>query len=214
MDRVLGRMLFAPDCCRHRPALSADADNVVLVSSRTLDRCDIKSKSVTVLMCTLDMNGSTAVVASHAGTTLRLAGFAHLLVPSAGNRRDALARLECLCVSKFDLGGKDGAGDMNPVFVCRLLQRLSRVDRSAEVFLPFPVELSCLHGHLLFLSLSLAFLLCLFLMRDLGRLHEVMNGGLDRTEDTLVVLKMSVSVGTTSGSTAIDLPVSFEDSCH
>lgn len=165
-------------------------------------------------MRAFDMNWSTAVMTSHAGTTLRLASFAHLLVSSAGNQRDALAGLECLCVSKFDLGCEDGAGDMDPIFVCCPLERLSGVDRPAEIFLPFSVELSCLDGHLLLLSLTLAFLLSLFLMRDLGRLYEIMNSGLDRAENTFVMLKMFVSVRTLPGPAMIDLPVSFAGSCH
>lgn len=167
-----------------------------------------------MLVCTFDVNRSTAMVTCHAGTTLRLAGFAHLLVPSAWNRRDALAGLECLCVSKFHLRSEDGAGDMNPVFVSCPLERLSGVDRSAEIFLSFSVELSCFHCHLLFLSLPFAFLLGLFLVRDLGGLDEVMNGGLNRAENTFVMLGMYVSMRTLPDSATGDSPVSFAGSCH
>lgn len=121
------------------------------------------------------------VVTWYTSAALLLADFTHFLITRPGNRGDALAGLEGLGVCEFDLGSEDGAGYVDPIVVCRPLQRFPGVYRSAEFLLEFSVEIGCLLGRLLLQPFALALLFGFLLMRYLGRLHKVMLGSLDRT---------------------------------
>lgn len=181
MDTCLRDVIFAPDSSRHRSAFATDADYAMLISPRALDRRDIKPKSIAMLVGTFDMylDAAVGIVASHARTTLLAAGFANFLVRGPGDGGDAFAWLECLRISESDLRMEDGAGDMNPIVVCRPLERLSWIYRPPKVLLALAVKVGCLYSHLFFQSLALPFLFGLLLVRDLGRLHKVMLGGLN-----------------------------------
>lgn len=195
MNRILWRVFFAPDRCGHGTALAANADNVVLIASRTLDGGNVESKYVAMLVRTCNMDRSTTVMAGHACAALRLADFADFLVSSPGDGRNAFARLERFCTAKFHLGGEDSTGDVDPVLIRSPLQRLSGIKRSTQILLTFSIEVGSLDSQFLVLPLAFAFLLGLLLVRNLRRFHEVMNGGLDRTQDALVVLILLVSTG-------------------
>jgi len=79
-----------------------------------------------------------------ASTPLLVAGVAYFVVLGSCDGGNAFARLQCFGAPKLDLGGPDGAGDMNPVVICRPLERFARVDGPVEVLLPLAIVLSCL----------------------------------------------------------------------
>lgn len=188
-------MVFAPNSCRHRPALATDADYVVLVPARALDRRYVKAKGIAMLVSTFDMDLDTAIgiVAIHASTSLFPTSLAGLVVQSSGYGRDAFAGLECFRIPELDFWVEDGTGNVYPVVICRLLERLPWVDGPTEVFLAFAVEISCLQGHFLLQPLALSLLVRLLLVRNPRGLYKVMLGRLNRTQHTLVMLKMGVS---------------------
>lgn len=186
-------MLFAPNSCRHGSTLITNGDNVVLVSTRAFDRCDVETEDMPSLVRTFDVHWSATLLTRHASAIVRLANLADLLKTSPRNGRNSFARLQSLCISKFDLWCEDSAGNVDPIVVCRPLQGLSRVDGPAIVLLTLPVEIGCFNSHLLLQSLTFAFLLGLLLVGYLWRFHKVMISELNRAKDTFVVLERSVS---------------------
>src|SRR6187402_1620941 len=106
-------------------------------------------------------------MAVHASPFISLAGLADLGVPRPGHQRDALTSPERLGITKLDLGSPDGAGDVDPVVVGCSLQGLPRVRWSVHLLLLLPVVLGCFLGVLPFLTLALALLFRLLLVRDL-----------------------------------------------
>lgn len=119
-----------------------------------------------------------------------VAELASLLVSSLGNRRDALRRLQCLGVSKLDLGSPDSASNVNPVVVCSPLQRLSRVDGTVQILLSFTVivcRFTCLLD-LEFLAFTVLLRHLLLVMCELWKLNEIPLGFFDGTQNAFVML--------------------------
>lgn len=190
-------MLFAPYKRCHCTALIANADNIVLISSRSLYRCDVESHGAVGLASTLDMKRSTAVMARYAGAAPLMTDSANFLVFGSRNGRDPFAWLERLRVAKLDLGSEDRAGHMDPIVVGGLLQRFPGNDRSSELLLSFSIELGCFHGLFFLLSLALTLFLGLLLVRDLRRLYKIMLRVFHWAQNTFVVLESNISVSPT-----------------
>ncbi len=188
VDRGLWCMLFAPNRGRHGTTLAVDRNNVELIASRTLNRCNIESEDISRLVSAFHMDWCAAMMTSHTSPSIVLADLANLGIPCSGNQRDTLTRTESLGVAKLHLGRPNGTCDVHPVVVSGSLQGLPGIDRPIRLFLFLAIVVGYLLCRLALGPLPLAFLLRLLLVGNLWWLNEVMLRVLNRAKNTLVML--------------------------
>lgn len=185
----LGRqVLLTPDSSCHSMSFVIDCHSIMLVSSGALDWRNIEAQHVPSMVCTLNMNRSSALLAGHTcSVAAGLADLACLRISRPWDQRDAFCRTQRLGRAEFDLGRKHCAGSMNPVVVSRPLESFSGIDGPTRLFLPLAVIVGSLEGRLPFGLLPFLFLLRLLLVRHLRQLNKIILGVLNRTQYTFVV---------------------------
>lgn len=198
VDSRLGRqVLLAIDNRRHSSSVPIDADNIVLIAPRALDRRDVKTQSITCLVSTLDVDRSAALVARHTSSSVSLASLANLGKLRPRDRGNSFSRTQRLCATELDLRCPDRACDVHPIVIGRALQGLARVDRPIHLLLLLAVKVGRFLRIFALHSVSFSFLLRFLLVRDFRRLDKVMVGILMWAKHALVVLDTQVSINCT-----------------
>lgn len=161
------------------------------IPSRTLDRRQVKSKPVLCLECTtnVEMRIAAAVVAWHARTLVRLANLAYFAVPVWRNESKAFGRFQFGSLSELDLGSPHGAHHMDPVVAHRAFQGFAGSNRFGHGLLTLSVQFDRFLHHLLLQPFFLTVPVRLFLMRDLGRFHQLVLRPRHRAKDTFVACR-------------------------
>lgn len=172
--RGLWSVFLAPDSCYHRACVPIECNCRHCVSSGGLDRRDIKSKGITSLMCTPDMEICVTLQARYASTVIvAFAEFASLIV-SQSACADSFNHVKTVGVAELDFCVPESAIHMDPIVICSSLERFARNERTAFLLLSNAVLLfgnvNKLFLHTLLLAVPVTFLF----VCDFGLFVEVL----------------------------------------
>jgi len=181
-------MARTPDTSGSRSHLFTQLDGVDGILPRALHRRHVESERVFALEGTANMELSIATreLTRYAGSLVRLADPADFSISVGRDQSKALCRFQFLRVAEFDLRIPDGAHHMDPVISCGSLQRFSGSNWLPDCLLPLSIELDRFSDHLLLQSLLFSLSVRLFLVRRLGRFHQLMFGPCNWAEDTFI----------------------------
>lgn len=161
----------------------------MLITARTLYRCDVKTEDITGLVGTLNVDWRLAMIAADTSSAVLFASSANLRVLGSVDQWDALNRGKRFGIAKLDFRGPNRASNMHPIVVCSPLQGFARVDGSVQLLLLLPIVFGSLDGILSLLAFTLTLLFGLLLMGILGWPYKIMLRFFNRAKDALVALQ-------------------------
>lgn len=137
---------------------------------------------MSLLPSTFYMIRYATLVTRDASTTLLVARLTHFVISGSCDGGNAFAGFQCFGTPKPDLGGPNGACDVNPIVICSPLEWFSRVDGPVEILLPLAVILGCLSCLLNLDSFTFTIFIrhLLLVMRELRLFDKILLGDLYR----------------------------------